>query len=1360
MLLMARHFLIISILVFSSPLVSQTHYKFFELNDNQGLTNLTIHSITEDNIGFHWIGTDDGLFRFNGSYFEAYYEIGAENTIPGSSVNKIKVDNKNRVWILTNNGVGIYNYETDRIDHILDKNSKLLPENRVFLAISETEDGTILLGNSSGGIYALTESQGPDDVSELKISKLLQIDYGISDFELSGQELWIGTRDNGIIKLNIHSLSISQYEKTTDNKGLSIYDVYKTPEDKILIGTSQGLKVINSDGLRFNIGNSEIEIEDEVLSLLSDSNGHLWLGTRNTGLYKYVQGKDGYYIEDKHFSAGVSSKTISYRTISHIFQDKQDVIWLGTHGKGLNIFNPSGERVIMVTPSMADLVAHDNITSVWGIEQTDKSGLWFTTDGAGLYYYDFELNLAKKIASTDGPIVIDDDAILSLAIKNNNEIWLGTYSKGINIIDLESKGVTRMSTQNLAHELKSDDIRAIHQDNSGITWIGSNRGGLHYFDEETNKIISIENTEDLDIRDIIDDPVDPSILWLATYGEGLISFNKNNHTVINYNWNTQNNADIPIALCLTYSHNRLWVGTKNSGLQCFNLQSESFKSYENYGNLLSASTVKAILSSGKYLWISTNRGLSVFNVESETLSTYSTMEGVKLSQFNDGSSFLTANGDIAFGSLHGLSILNPETILSNPVLPKVIFTNLTLNNKPIKPGKKNSPLKSSLSNSKELKFNQDMDNFSIRFSVLNFVPSPSYEYSYFLENHDNEWINTKNTYASYRDISPGNYVFHARLFDPSTRSTGPVNSIRITVFPPWWQTKWAFALFSTFTILLVVFIYRLNKDRIIQKEKLYYEQKLKDREVLSMKEKIRFYTNFSHELRTPITLVLGPINQLLNNNTFSNSNRTSLKLAQRNANTLLKLVNRFLDFRKIDTESSQLNLGQYDLTSLCFEEAESFKYLANERKIRFRFDCKSKLYCWVDIEKIQIILNNLLSNALKFSREGDEVNFKAYRKNEYVVFVIEDNGVGIEKEEIEAIFQPFYQANNSNVFGGSGLGLSISKSLVEMHGGHISVRSRVGEGSSFKVKLPTGKEHFVNQTNINYLQNYKGELEHEIVDSAERQEEEWLSNNDNVILIVDDNEDLRHYIGSLFSKRFHLLFADNGVKALDIARKIGPNLVISDLMMPEMNGHELCRELKTNITTSHIPVVMLTAKSTKDDQIISFDFGADAYITKPFDSEILISRVENLLKSRKALKRKFEGQAWTVTEKTQSNEIEFLNHLEEKVLELLPNGNLNVPELCKEIGFSRTSLYRKIKSLTNLSINQFIRCVKLKRSAEMLVQEDMNVSEVAFALDFTDLKYFRNAFKKQYGMMPSEYKKSYRAKVSIDHNQLKKDMNF
>ena len=1359
-----RIFLSIISVCLGLVLQAQNSIKFHELNEQHGLSSTITNSIVQDTLGFVWVGTEDGLFRYNGSKFEAFHEQGLDKTIPDNTVNRIMVDSQNRVWILTNSGLGLYEYSKDRLTHFLVDDIELLPEEKVFTAIAERGDGVIFIGNSAGDIY----SYDNDTFTYLYFDNELEgtdvYNLNISDFEMDEDLLWITTWYEGVFRLNTKTLKIQQSLHNDDTSVSYIYDVFKDSNSNLLLGTDQGLQHINSLGPKgFFVEDLGLPIRDEVLSIHQDRNDKLWIGTRNSGMYYLNVDNEGMYALEKHFRAGITSSTISHRTVSTIFQDRTGKIWLGSHSKGINIFDPEGEKVSHIEPPILNSKTADNITSVWGIAESDTQGLWFTTDGAGLFYYNSLTEETTKVASMTGPIVINDNAILSIAKTKDDKLWLGTYSSGISSIDLQTKQTTVFNAETNPGGLQSNDIRVIHEDKNNRIWIGTNRGGLHYYDPSKKAITAISNTAFLDIRGIVEDPVNDNILWLASYGDGLIKYNKTDGAIAKFNWNSDGKKEIPIALSIAYSHNRIWIGTKNRGLKSFDLKTESFEELDVEDDLL-GHTIRAIIPVGKQVWFSTNRGVSLLDIDTKKIANYNAIDGLKFSQFNDGAALFTSFGKLAFGGIHGLNMFDPNAILEKSPLSDVTFTDLSYNNLKAVPVDPNGVLHKGIPIAQTLHFNPDIDLFSIGFNVLDFNPSPLRNYAYILEGYDKEWtIESNIDMATYRSVPSGDYTFKARVYDSSTKDFGPINELKISIAPDWWQTIWAYLGFTLIGLVMLVMGYRYNRERITYKQKLFYEQKLRQQEYSTMEEKMRFYTNFSHELRTPITLILGPLNDVLNSGELDLNQEKSLFFVKRNANRLLRLVNRLLDFRKIDTENIRLNLGHYDLSILAKEEAESFAFLAKERGIVFGCYSETELMSWVDIEKIQIILNNLLANAFKFSNSGNKVTFNVYNASNHVCFDIIDEGRGIDAEELESIFQPFYQAKNSAGTGGSGLGLSLSKNLVEMHGGTLTVESELNKGSKFSVRLVKGRAHFEGQENVQFIEIQKGEIKDETVTEFESEEMTKVEKSTNrVLLVVDDNMDIRDYIGSLFQETFTVLYAENGEKALHIAKDVSPDIIISDVMMPEMDGHQLCRALKKNIATSHIPILLVTAKTEKSSRIEGFEDGADAYVTKPFDSEVLVVRVHNLLNSREELKKRFEhNNKWEQqVDNPSSVEVDFLNKVETTVLAMIPSGNLNVIDLSKELGFSRTSLYRKIKSLTGLSINQLIRSIKLKKAADLLVSEDMNVSEVAFSLDFTDLKYFRSVFKKQYGMMPSEYMKAHKPVNSIDQKKIKEDMNF
>ena len=512
-----------------------------------------------------------------------------------------------------------------------------------------------------------------------------------------------------------------------------------------------------------------------------------------------------------------------------------------------------------------------------------------------------------------------------------------------------------------------------------------------------------------------------------------------------------------------------------------------------------------------------------------------------------------------------------------------------------------------------------------------------------------------------------------------------------------------------------------------------------------MQEKLRFYTNFSHELKTPLTLIQGPVNDLLKTTTDPQQQQY-LRLIRKNTGIILKFIRRMLEFRKIELDKTVLNVGKHDLKILAQEEAESFSYLAKEKELKFGFYCQNELEAWVDLEKIQIVMNNLLSNAFKFTPKGKKVNFGVFEEGNDLVIEVKDEGVGIREDELKDIFTPFFQASNSYSAGGTGIGLTLCKNIVELHMGTIKMASKEGKGTKFVVRIPKGKEKFEGKEHVRFIHVVQNEKDLIYLDDFDVSDEATIQTKENekMLLVVDDNKDITTYVRTLFEKDYKVLTADNGREAYELAVQNTPDIIISDMMMPEMDGFEFCEKIKTNISTSHVPVIMLTAKDTKEDKVTGYKVGADDYITKPFSSEVLIARVNNLLKSREMLELRYEANDLIDPQGEQNaREAEFVLHAESVILQMLDRAEFNIPLLCKELGMSQSALYRKVKSLTGVSIQIFIKKIKIKRAAHLLLSEDMTVTEIAFSLNFSDLKYFRKCFKEQYEMTPSEYKATY-----------------
>ena len=1346
----------------TSTLVAQPTFKFHQLAEEQNLLNPVVNDLVQDSLGFVWVATDDGLYRFDGMSFTAFRTTKTRHSLPNNTVNEL-LSQKQQVWILTNEGVGVYDYLTDKLSHYLPQKKGTNTAPKIFTSIISGPDGTLYLGTIGGGIYVFKNEVLQPYIPSNDLPNIDFEQLNISDLKIKKGVLWVSTWDQGLFHIQLATKQIKHIAAPSLKTPLIINRLFFDAQQKLWLGTNEGLQLLpHYDKVEINLIDYRELIGDEVLSIWEDRHHNLWVGTRNEGLFQVGIRKGGQPFIIHHFKPQTDLESISHYTISAITEDYAGNLWLGTHGRGINIFHPMGEKVVTVQPIPRDLITGRNANRVRGMAESADRGIWLGTQGAGLFYYDISKNKSEKYTSKDSSIILEAAAILSLKETADKKLWVGTNSRNVYQIDLKTKAVRDFVLEKGPASSSIKQINVIHECRNEKIWIGTNKDGLQFYDKKTQQFEQIKATKNLDIRGILDSPTSATSLWMLTTAEGLIKYNMANESITTFNWSNITKTRFPTAFSFAYYRNRIWVGTKESGLVCFDLKTETFALIDESKGLAN-NAVKSIVPVGEYLWISTNSGVSAYHAETKEIRNFGDAQGLSNGQFNENLGFYSENGQLVFGGINGLNIFKPNILLEKKVLPKLTFTAFRQNNTAVVPNETTQLIDKAVPLAKRVNLGADLDFFSIEFKVLEFPKSYGLNYAYFLEHYDKAWTdNNSVNLATYRNVPSGNYTFHARVIDNATGQEGPSTSIKIFIAPPWWQTWWAYALFA---ILLMVGLWlfdRYNKARITLKQKLYYEQKLRDQEAQNIQQKISFFTNFSHELRTPITLILGPINDLLRRGNLQEDKRNALFLAKKNAHVLLKLVNRFLEFRKVETENAILNIGQQDLSILAKTEAESFTFLAKEKSVKFSFYCETPLYAWVDIEKIQIVLNNLLANALTYAIEGSQVTFKAYTQNEALRFEVKDEGRGISKAELDRIFEPFYQATNSIGMGGTGLGLALCKSLIEQHQGTIDVESDLGKGTIFSVTLPTGTAHFEGKDHIRFVQNQVETSLLPITTSSLPLAEKELVN-EKIMLVVEDHSDIRQYIQSIFAEHFKVIVAQNGKEALQLAIANSPDIILSDIMMPEMDGIAFCKALKENTLTSHIPVLLLTAKSDTISKIEGFKTGALAYIVKPFDAAVLKAQVQNLLQNRAILKAYFTAEQSTLKAPVSNippHELDFLEKVAQIILDSFPDGQLTVHSLCRSIGFSRTSLYRKIKSLTDLSIKQFITSVKLKKAAELLAKGDKNISEVAFYLSFSDLKFFRKNFKKQFGMLPSEYQQQQKGNIQIDTQQVKRDLGL
>ena len=1309
-------------------------YKFHRLDESHGLSNNVVNDIIQDSLGQIWVATNEGLFRYQSFGFQQFLKARDKtHLLHNNFVERLYLDGSNNVWLMTDDGVGKYSYQSDVV-------SRYLPDqiNGRISSIAESEDGTQYFGKYDSGILQVKDGQ----VTELnlldKSSGLNFSKFSILYLTLDGQYLWALVGTIGVIRYDLVSEQIVYFSaRDLANRGnLQQFEFWLDDDGRGWLTTEvsvYGLEVAADDSTKIiDRGLEQVLPVDDYLTIYIDDQKQMWLGSRFQGFFTVDIQTNNYHLLS-HYTNRPDEFGTSSNTISKIYKEQKGNFWLGTHNGGINVFNPNGEIIRESTEQYYESDFSLAYNRVWGTTELNDGTILVGTDGAGVSLFD---PASGHIQNNIFP-ELSDKAILAATLDSKDRLWLGTYAHGVYVYDQSFRLIHHFSISSPNSIMIVNDIRCFYETENGIMYIGTNQGGLYYYDENSQGLVLATAIPNWDIRSIAS--VGDGIMWLGTYSRGVIKYNWLSDKVLDSQWSKDEVHAKDVVFDMYLDQDTLWVATRHNAVVAFDIHQDKFLELPEL-DFMAGRTVSAIQKDAQgNLWMTLNTGVVCFSPSRKLVWQFSSEDGFQRGHFNFGSILLSNAGFLVLGGIHGMNTYYPEDLLNNKSNNQIILNQLKVFNQVVNPvNSEIFPDGESIFLTDRIKLSHTDNIFSIQYSYPGFTAHREDDFVYMLQNYDKKWqYGAESNEATYRNVPPGKYIFKVKSVE-----TGVERSLAITVEPPLWKTWQAYVLYLLVLILIIWRLNRFSHSRLALRQKLEFEQELREKESAAMQEKLRFYTNFSHELKTPLTLIQGPVNDLMQT-AESPQHIKYLRLIKKNTNVILRFINRMLEFRKIEMNKTTLNVGYHDIKILAQEEAESFGYLAKEKEIKFGFYCQNELEVWIDLEKIQIVMNNLLSNAFKFTPVGKAVNFGVFEENGYIIIEVKDQGVGIANEELKNIFSPFFQASNSYSSGGTGIGLALSKSFVELHGGTIEVESDLNVGTVITVRIPRGKEKYDQMTNVRFIDSAKKEAE--ILDAGQLDEEEVISlkqkESEKMILVVDDNKDIAAYIESIFESEYNVVKAENGLEAYDLAIKNTPDVIVSDLMMPGMDGLEFCEKIKANIATSHIPLIMVTAKDSKHDKVKGYEVGVDGYITKPFSSEVLFARVSNLLKNRELLEIRYESNDLIDIESTKSTrEAEFVLNAEKITLQMLEQSEFSVPQLCKELGMSQSALYRKIKSLTGVSIQVFIRKIRIKRAAQLLLSEDMTVTEVAFSLEFADLKYFRKCFKEQFGKSPSEYR--------------------
>ncbi|MBV5315371.1 MAG: response regulator [Prolixibacteraceae bacterium] len=1329
---------------------------FENISTKDKLPNSVIRNIDQDSLGLLWFSSNDGLFRYDGQSYQIFRNsLKSSSSISYNYIPFMRLDHSGNPWMLFSGSIDKLDAKSGKIKHYYgyQNNTRSSLGNTYQLTFSPQNN--VFATSLQYGLLSLSHADTSIQYFEKEKIKFPELAANLEAITYSQNCLFVGKKNNGIYKIQLSDSDskIDRVVKLIESDHAETYTIHLDNKNRLWAGTSNGLIYHNINTgatkvFRYNPKVNNFLPDKEILSLFIDDNNFLWIGSRENGLSIVSIAEietNGDQAKGMKYTTNSLEGSLANRCINTIYKDRDGKIWLGTYSGGIDLVNEYRNKIhsLKFIPGHSQSTMHPK---VWGITQAKDGNIWLGTDGGGIDVWNPKQGIIKRLKNDASGNGLSDNAILCALTAKNGDLWFGTYRGGINRIN-PATGRIKIYEKVPSPVQGSfcSDIRCIFQDSSGKIWIGTNWNGISYYNESTDSFTNIPELGIIDVRAIIESP--GGGLWIGTHSRGLIWYNPNTKEQKFFVTNPDNPNSIPsddiYALKVDRS-GKLWIGTQYGGLSCYTATDQSFTTFDSK-NGLANNTVLAILEDSRgFFWLSTNEGISRFDPKTSTFINYDQSNGVLPGEFLNNSCISATDGTFYFGGSNGLNFFNPEFIQPSKLAPKVVFTELKIFNEQIFPG--SGVIDKNIEFTPKISLNHQQSVFTIGFQAIQFPFSAKCQYNYMLEGYDEKWNHGGYTNsATYRQIPPGDYILKVKASNSDGVWSEQIASVRIEIIPPFWKTIWAYILYILFLTLVIRFIFLFRMNQIRTLNQLHYEQKIRQKEQKIHHERLDFFTNISHELRTPLTLVECAVDDLkrLLGKTKNEKINEAIKTASFHSSRLLQLINQLLEFRRVETGTPQISVEHINLNEWMSAYLANFKELADSKSVFLKLAMPVKpIDLWVDSDKLSMIMNNLLSNAFKYTPKKGTIEVSTQENEQEIFIEVADSGSGISPKALPNIFDRYFKTESRST--STGIGLSLTKSLIELHDGGIKVSSSLGKGSKFTVIFRTGNEHFKPE-------QIKSTVNNDLSISAEKVEilptipEERLDHK--IMLIIEDNHDISTLLAEKFAQNFEVHIADNGEIGIELARKLIPDIVISDIMMPGIQGTEVCKTLKKSQATSHIPIILLTAKGTVDDELVGLTTGADDYISKPFNFRILDARVNTLIRNRVNLKNYFNEKDFDHTEKPPTNtlliqEQEFLLKTEQLILEKYLNSDSSVFKLAEDLNFSRSSLYRKIKMLTGLSINEFARSVKIKKAAELLESESITISEAAYRTGFNDLKYFRENFVKQIGITPSEYKKN------------------
>ncbi|MFD2572061.1 two-component regulator propeller domain-containing protein [Spirosoma soli] len=1350
-------------------------YSFFRLTTEQGLSNNQVNSITRDSRGFLWIGTMSGLNRYDGYSFRVFrHSLRDSASIPNNYINRLFEDPLGRMWVKTRVGDAVYDPVTEHFHRNVRPFLQAvgLPITTTFNSARKDRQGNYWLLTSNGLYYYRTTTKQIEAVHHRPKVTSTPADNDLTALqEDSRGVIWLVHRSGLLEKLDSRTHRVtyrSEALRQENKRELHEYKLIIDADNDLWLhvnDTDKGVFFINTKTnqlTHFQQNARQTPLNSNLVrDITQDEQGMIWIGTDHGGIN---------LIDKKTFAVRyllhdpTDETSLSQNSIYDFYRDSEGVIWVGTYKQGISYYHKNSVRFPLYRHRASD-PGSLNYDDVNRFVEDAKGNLWVGTNGGGLSYFDRSTNRftpSAAFSKVAGP----KSVIVSLLIDHEQTLWVGTYYGGLYAIKGNQVTTYKHDPANPA-SIASNNIWEIFEDQRHDLWIGTLDGGLDRFDRRQNRFYHHRFADRTSVySDYISSIMQDRAgnLWFGTANGIDVRDSRSGRFrhYANYNNDPKGLSNNNITSLLEDSRGIIWVGT-NEGLNFFDKATGTFFALRQEDGLPDNTILSLIEDANQALWIGTPNGLSQLSVRQNqagqktfVFKNYDEADGLPGRAFNESAAFKTSRGELVFGGPNGFTIFRPETFRTQARRPPVVLTDLQIFNNSVRPGQEvdgSVPLTQSITESPAITLTHRQNVFSIEFAALNFVHLEKNKYQYKLEGFNDDWLTADNRdrKATFTNLNPGDYVFRVRVSNNNSGWNEDSIRLPITILPPFWKSAWAYVLYALFIIGVLL----LARWILLERARLNFQLEQDRRHAQQMHEldemKLRFFTNVSHEFRTPLTLVISPLEQLIKKDDVPAGQQRQLQLIYRNAKRLLNLVNQLLDFRKMEVQGLTLRPTRQDIVAFCREIFYSFSDLSEKKQIHFTFDSNvAELETVFDQEKLERILFNLLSNAFKFTPEHGKVAITLHlpavaaqpaesSENQWLTIQVTDTGIGITPAQQDKIFERFFQSDlpDTLINQGSGIGLAITKEFVQLHGGTLSVESEPDRGSTFTIRLPVRTESELAAL-YQPVRETVEPTEPFVVAEAPPVKS---AGKKPVILLVEDNEDFRFYLKDNLSRQYTLLEAANGKEGWQLVQSHLPDLVVSDVMMPEMDGITLCRRIKADRRTAYIPVLLLTARSAEEQKLEGFATGASDYITKPFNVEILHARIRNLIAQQNLLLKALQPSM-----NISPGEVE-VTSLDEKLIQKalsiveknMANPDFSVEELSRELGMSRVHLYKKLLALTDKSPIEFIRTIRVRRAAQLLGKSQLTVAEIAYQVGFNNPKNFTKYFKQEFGVIPSQY---------------------